>query len=261
MSEGWESFKSAIYALPDTIANAFRKAKSWVKDKIKKLASKLNPLNLFKRDENPADMDFAGEYAEGGKIPYGKYGIVGEKGPEFISGPATVTSTEQTSALLGTAERLLGGTNEQREMFGAVDYTEGQGMAAMNAFNDALKSAGINATVTLDEIKAATEVGIENAQGRIADLYAQMKGATDSLDLSGAMDISLDDFDLSPSSGDRIALAEDNLADAQMARQGATNAVMNSGNVTSSIVTSSNTITAGVNVRNSDSISYLNRSM
>jgi hypothetical protein len=34
---------------------------------------------------------FAGFFADGGKIPAGKFGMVGEEGPELISGPATVT--------------------------------------------------------------------------------------------------------------------------------------------------------------------------
>ena len=34
---------------------------------------------------------FAGFFAEGGKVPAGKFGIVGESGPELIGGPATVT--------------------------------------------------------------------------------------------------------------------------------------------------------------------------
>ena len=34
---------------------------------------------------------FAGMFAQGGTIPGGQVGIVGERGPEFVSGPATVT--------------------------------------------------------------------------------------------------------------------------------------------------------------------------
>ena len=34
---------------------------------------------------------FAGGFAEGGNIPGGKFGIVGEQGPEFINGPARIT--------------------------------------------------------------------------------------------------------------------------------------------------------------------------
>ena len=38
---------------------------------------------------------FAGPFANGGSIPAGQFGLVGEAGPEFISGPATVTPMGQ----------------------------------------------------------------------------------------------------------------------------------------------------------------------
>jgi len=53
---------------------------------------------------NPADFaifpEFAGGYADGGMIPAGKFGLVGEQGPEFISGPANISpipGTQQQS--------------------------------------------------------------------------------------------------------------------------------------------------------------------
>ena len=47
--------------------------------------------------------DYSGEYAHGGLIPSGKYGVVGEAGPEFVQGPAVVTSARTTAALSATA--------------------------------------------------------------------------------------------------------------------------------------------------------------
>lgn len=41
--------------------------------------------------------NFSGAYDHGGMIPAGKIGIVGEYGPELISGPATVTSRRTTA--------------------------------------------------------------------------------------------------------------------------------------------------------------------
>lgn len=40
--------------------------------------------------------NYAGEYATGGLIPPGKVGLVGEAGPEFVRGPALVTSAQAT---------------------------------------------------------------------------------------------------------------------------------------------------------------------
>jgi len=264
LSEGWSNFTTRLSELPGQIMEALSSAGTWVKDKIKSLASKLNPLNWFKKEENPADMTFAGEFAEGGKIPAGQVGIAGEKGPEFITGPSNVMSADKSRSLMQTATKLMGGTGDDIDIKGQVLFTRETGEQALESFNAALESAGIQEKITLDELKQAQMDGIENTSNRVGDLYDQFLRKTESaaLDISDAFDISLDDIDLDPPSGGfQIAQAEDDLADAQMDRQGSTNAVMNSGNVTSSIVTSSNTIVSGVNTRNEDSISYLNRSM
>jgi len=47
---------------------------------------------------------FAGFFADGGKIPAGKFGMVGEEGPELISGPATVTPMAQQTSMDTTAQ-------------------------------------------------------------------------------------------------------------------------------------------------------------
>jgi hypothetical protein len=264
LSEGWSNFTTSLSELPGQIMEALSSAGDWVKDKIKILASKLNPLNWFKKEENPADMTFAGEFAKGGNIPAGKFGLVGERGPEFVGGPSSVMSADKSRSMMQTATKLMGGTGDDVDIKGQVLFTRETGKQALESFNAALASAGIQEKITLDELKQAQMDGIENTSNRVGDLYDQFlrKTETAALDISDAFDISLDDFDLNPPSGGfQIAQAEDDLADAQMDRQGSTNAVMNSGNVTSSIVTSSNTIVSGVNTRNEDSISYLNRSM
>lgn len=79
---------------------------------------------------------FAGLFDGGGKIPGGQFGIVGERGPEIVTGPAQVTSRRDTAQMMqggragGTATiRLVappGFTMEQRgEIQGiAVEVTE-----------------------------------------------------------------------------------------------------------------------------------------
>lgn len=46
----------------------------------------ISPFNAAR-----AKAGFAGLYADGGRIPAGKWGWTGEKGPEIVTGPATVT--------------------------------------------------------------------------------------------------------------------------------------------------------------------------
>lgn len=47
-----------------------------------------------------SSSNFAGAYDKGGYIPTGKYGIVGEYGPEIVNGPANVTGREATARKL-----------------------------------------------------------------------------------------------------------------------------------------------------------------
>ena len=53
---------------------------------------------------------YNGAYDKGGRIPAGKFGIVGEKGMEFVEGPANVTGRNQTKRMLEKASGEGGGT-------------------------------------------------------------------------------------------------------------------------------------------------------
>jgi hypothetical protein len=48
-------------------------------------------------------QSYSGAYEYGGMIPSGKWGIVGEAGPEIVRGPANVTSAKTTPSVLGAA--------------------------------------------------------------------------------------------------------------------------------------------------------------
>jgi hypothetical protein len=52
-----------------------------------------------------SSVTFSGAYDEGGAIPAGKWGIVGEYGPEIVNGPANVTSRKDTMAMLDKASQ------------------------------------------------------------------------------------------------------------------------------------------------------------
>ena len=249
----------AIGNIGESISTALADAGAWVGQKVKGLVSKLNPLNWFKGDEG--DEDYAGEFAEGGNIPAGKFGLVGEQGPEFVGGPSSVMSADASRSLMQTATKLMGGTGDDIDIKGQVLFTQETGKQALESFNAALESAGIQEKITLDELKQAQMEGIENTSNRVGDLYDKFlrKTETAALDISDAFDIELDDIGMGPSTGATIQAAETEIADARMQNQsGGGSAIANSGNVTSSIVTSTNTIMAGVSTRNNDSISFLN---
>lgn len=50
-----------------------------------------------------AAQGFAGMFDNGGNIPSGQWGIVGEYGPEIVKGPANVTSRKETAAMARSA--------------------------------------------------------------------------------------------------------------------------------------------------------------
>lgn len=54
---------------------------------------------------------FSGGFAEGGTIGAGKFGLVGEAGPEFVSGPAQVMSANTS---MGVMQNLMKGIKELR---------------------------------------------------------------------------------------------------------------------------------------------------
>jgi hypothetical protein len=49
---------------------------------------------------------FSGFFDNGGNIPSGSFGVVGEYGPEFVRGPANVTSRVDTARMMGGASSL-----------------------------------------------------------------------------------------------------------------------------------------------------------
>lgn len=51
---------------------------------------------------------YSGEYDEGGYIPARKWGIVGERGPEIVAGPAQVTSRKDTARIMRDAAAAEG---------------------------------------------------------------------------------------------------------------------------------------------------------
>lgn len=75
---------------------------------------------------------FAGLFDTGGMIPSGQFGIVGERGPELVSGPAMVTSRSATASALGGTTVInndLSGIKNAREARDAA-ATIGRSVAA-----------------------------------------------------------------------------------------------------------------------------------
>lgn len=93
-------FTNSIMKFVETGKLSFKDLfKSLMTEIIKMQMNKLF-LSIFGKG-GPMGSLFAGLFAEGGYIPSGKYGIVGETGPELVRGPGTVTSARDTAAMFG----------------------------------------------------------------------------------------------------------------------------------------------------------------
>lgn len=83
----------------------------------------------------------------GGKIPAGQLGIVGEKGPELVAGPASVTSRRRTAALAQEAVSSSGDVTvnlyEDASRAGqAESETTGDGERVINIFISNIRKGG-----------------------------------------------------------------------------------------------------------------------
>ena len=90
--------------------------------------------------------EFSGAYDKGGYIPTGKFGLVGELGPEFVNGPAHVTGREETARLLGK-----GGDSVTIAPVINVNYTSDSGSETSE--NDAHVMANTIRAIVIDTIR------------------------------------------------------------------------------------------------------------
>lgn len=115
MAKAFAGEQSSIYRAMFAVSKAFAIADAIVKIQQGIAAAAANPwpLNLAAMASVAASTagivstisstQFSGAYDEGGHIPSGKFGIVGEYGPEIVQGPANVTSRKDTMDKLDRA--------------------------------------------------------------------------------------------------------------------------------------------------------------
>jgi phage-related minor tail protein len=96
----YDTFNTVISSLDNAIDNFVRGTRSSFKDMFRGiiqdllasgLKSALRQVLITSGAKGFFESTFAGFFAEGGYIPAGQYGVVGERGPELVSGPAQVT--------------------------------------------------------------------------------------------------------------------------------------------------------------------------
>lgn len=78
---------------------------------------------------------FAGLFDSGGTIRAGQWGIVGERGPEIVSGPANVTSRADTARMMGATNNVtinlsgISNAQEAREASASIQRAVARGVA------------------------------------------------------------------------------------------------------------------------------------
>ena len=92
ISERWQALKDKFSGLTDMLPD-------WMK--FGGDDTEVNPAISYSRPapELMPGPGYAGAFDKGGDIPRGQFGIVGERGPEIINGPANVTGRRKTAAL------------------------------------------------------------------------------------------------------------------------------------------------------------------
>ena len=92
ISERWQALKDKFSSLTDMLPD-------WMK--FGDDEAEVNPSISYNRPapELMPGPGYAGAFDKGGIIPRGQFGIVGERGPEIVNGPANVTGRRKTAAL------------------------------------------------------------------------------------------------------------------------------------------------------------------
>lgn len=93
--EKWESLKAQFAEIKRMATDLLP---DWMLSDETKAIRATNQVHVIQ-----AGMKSAGLFDSGGLIPRGQFGIVGERGPEVVEGPARVTSRKQTAALAAAA--------------------------------------------------------------------------------------------------------------------------------------------------------------
>ncbi|WFQ80933.1 phage tail tape measure protein [Xenorhabdus sp. SF857] len=107
IKEKWKALKQNVTELGAQIKDAV--TPDFVKEQTQKSGVKqaLDAYNDATRPHANPLAAFSGAHDTGGYIPAGKFGLVGEYGPELINGPARVTSRRQTATLARMAAAAL----------------------------------------------------------------------------------------------------------------------------------------------------------
>lgn len=107
-----------------------------------------NIENLKTAMERNAQSPFAGGFEDGGFIPEGNFGLVGEAGPEFISGPADIMNSQSSRSVMEFINNMA--SINRKSMFEPEDtnqtqtQTETDNISNTSELNELVKVLGGN---------------------------------------------------------------------------------------------------------------------
>lgn len=99
-----------------------------------------------------AGQAIAGLFDQGGLIPAGKSGIVGEFGPEIVNGPAIVTSRKATMDKINNASGGSTGSSSERPILNQNFYLNGTGVGDAQLKRMMVESARSGAQMGYDQV-------------------------------------------------------------------------------------------------------------
>ena len=101
------SWEDAFVKFAETGKLSFKDLFKTLMTEIIKMAANRLFLALFDPTGGLFSSLFAGFFANGGNIPSGKFGVVGESGPEIVTGPASVMSASDSARALGGGQTIV----------------------------------------------------------------------------------------------------------------------------------------------------------
>lgn len=98
ISAGCKAMSKYITDIIDSWIKKFMSLTDWLPDWMS-FGDNNNATRHTASQDDDDRLSFAGKFDSGGSIPAGQFGLVGENGPELISGPAQVTGRRHTAAM------------------------------------------------------------------------------------------------------------------------------------------------------------------
>ncbi|WP_312836749.1 phage tail tape measure protein [Pantoea sp.] len=180
IGQKWEALKSKLSSLSSYLPDWMKPGAADTGGTPAKPAAPVLP-------GRPSATGFAGLYDSGGFIPSGRFGIVGENGPEIVNGPARVTSRRRTAALAmdvaatPAAARPLHPMSlpaSSQSVAGATGARTGQPVIMMQGKYDIhiVQQPGQNPQDVVDEVMRRIEEKERQAQARARSTYSDRGG-------------------------------------------------------------------------------------